>query len=86
MKMILVTIGQSMFYLFFPKYLRKSCIKDLSFIYQSTIYFVKNSLIFKQGLSTEHAIMQVIDQGNDKLKTIVLLSAFLLIFLKHLTL
>ena len=63
MKMILVIIGQSLFYLVFPKYLRKSCIKDFSIIYQSTIYFIKNSLVFSNG--TEHAIMQLIDQIND---------------------
>ena len=43
-----VTIGQSLFYLVFPKYLRKSCIKDFSIIYQSTIYFIKNSLVFSK--------------------------------------
>ena len=63
MKMILETIGQSLFYLVFPKYLRKSCIKGFSIIYQSTIYFTKNSLVFSNG--TEHAIMQLIDQIND---------------------
>ena len=32
-KMILATLGQSLFYLIFPKYLRKSCIKDFAIIY-----------------------------------------------------
>ena len=47
-QMILVTIGQSLFYLVFLKYLRKSCITDFSIIYQSTIYFIKNSLVFSK--------------------------------------
>ena len=46
MKMILVTIPQSLFDLVFSKYLRKSCIKDFSIIYQSTIYLIKNNLVF----------------------------------------
>ena len=57
----------------FSKILEKIMYKRLIIHLSEHIYFVKNSLIFQQGLSTEHAIMQLIDQSNDKLKTIVLL-------------
>ena len=41
----LVTIDQSLFYHVFPKYLRKSCIKDFPIIYQSTTSFIITSLV-----------------------------------------
>ena len=56
LRLVTNPIDQSLFYLVFPKYLRKSCIKEFSIIYQ-------------QCHSTEHAIMQLIDQINDKFES-----------------
>ena len=59
-------IDQSLLYLVFPKYLRKSCIKNFPIIYQSKIYFYQKQFGFQQSHSTEHAIIQLTDQINDK--------------------
>ena len=47
MKMTLVTIDQSLFYLVFSKYLRQSCIKDFNNLSQHN-YFTKSSLVFSK--------------------------------------
>ena len=67
MKMTLVTIGQSLFYLAFVKYFRKLCIKDFNHLFEHNLLYQKQ-FDFQEGHPTEHAIMQLIDQINDRIE------------------
>ena len=67
MKMILVTIDQSLFYLGFQKYFRKLCLKDFSIIAERNLFHQKKCG-FQQRNSTKHAIIHLINQTNDKFK------------------
>ena len=77
MKMTLATTERSLFYLDFLKYLKKSCVEDFSINYQSTNSFKKlyqKQFGFQQGHSTEHTLMQLINQINQALENDYLLA------------
>ena len=75
--MTLATTERSLFYLDFLKYLKKSCVEDFSINYQSTNSFKKlyqKQFGFQQGHSTEHTLMQLINQINQALENDYLLA------------
>ena len=81
MKMTLVNINQSLFCLVFSKYLKQSCIKDVNILSEHNVLYQKQ-FGSRQDHSMENAIMQLIDQINDKLENNCFTSGILIDFSK----